>query len=268
MSAITSMDQLVSALRNPRPFYKSSVTSAVAGQLQSLWRANGEPTAGAIPASGSGAACSSSTSGALLIDALASGESLFLARLSVLMSTSGSVLLYDRLVANKPARGNLNTSQTVNSVALPRFTDGIGVEIWLEVYTAVGATAATVTVSYTNQDGTPGRTSIATISIASAGAGRMFKCQLQAGDTGVLSVQSATLSASTGTAGNFGITLLYRLSEAPVLLANLGIVLDQFALGLPTLAQFGDSQPCLAMAVLCTTTSTGNVMGSISCAVN
>ena len=86
----------------------------------------------------------------------------------------------------------------------------------------------------------------------------MFPFSLASGDDGVKSIQSVTLSATTGTAGNFGLTLLKRKAEIPLSSANIGTVLDAVSLGLPPI--LNDS--CLAFMVLTTATNTGNVTGT------
>jgi hypothetical protein len=76
-------------------------------------------------------------------------------------------------------------------------TNGDGVFLGLEIGATVGAATPTITVSYTNSAGTAGRTGtniFATIS--GAAGGTFYPISLQAGDIGVRSVQSLTLSAS------------------------------------------------------------------------
>jgi hypothetical protein len=127
-------------------------------------------------------------------------------------SAPGSSLpLFDRLVDHAGCVANVATAQTTNlpTAALTRETSGEGVWAFIEVYGAIGSTTTTVTISYTNQDGTAGRTSLPqTIGGAfRTGAQNLIPIPLQDGDTGVRSVQSMTLAATTGTAGNIGIVL-------------------------------------------------------------
>lgn len=266
MSAITTMDQLLAALQNPVPIYKSSLANSAAGAYQSLWTATGFPTAGATPSSGVGQTNTSSTQGALRVPDLSTGQTLYLARASITMATAGVLTIYDRLVSTSGLSGIVTSAQTVNSTALPRYTDGVGVEAFLEFYGAVGATASVPTVSYTNSDATSGRSFVGA-SIASTPIARMIPIVPIAGDKGIRSVESVTLSASSGTAGNFGVTLMKRLMDIPVTLGNTGVIVDPFGMGIPDLANYGDSQPCLAFMVFCSTTSTGVVTGSINTAV-
>lgn len=97
----------------------------------------------------------------------------------------------------------------VQTVSLPRYTDGKGV-MMMAVAQSAASTVGTFTVSYTNQDGTAGRTSAVTYTKAVAGGGTLVTSttnavsgtqpfiQLQAGDTGVRSVESVTFSAAGG----------------------------------------------------------------------
>ena len=128
----------------------------------------------------------------------------------------------DRLCHQSGLDATITTAQTTNlpTAALPRYTDGKGVWIAHERCVAVGTTASDITVSYTNQDGTSGRTSPTTTftvtgNVDDSAIGQLYILPLQEGDTGVRSVQSVTLSGSTGTAGNFGITLLKPLWYTP-----------------------------------------------------
>ena len=96
----------------------------------------------------------------------------------------------------------------VQSVALPRYATEGGQ--MMAVAQSAASTVGTFSVSYTNQDGVPGRTSQATFTKAVAGGGTLVTSttnavsgtqpfiQLQAGDTGVRSVESVTFSAAGG----------------------------------------------------------------------
>lgn len=257
--AITSLDGIIASASQHKSYGKVSMTAKAAGTFQSLWTAAGLPTAGAAAGTASGAACTSATAGALPFTNPTGGALTYLTKLSNTQQTIGTLILYDRLVHTSALSGTVATAQTVNSAALTRYTTGEDVELFLEVYTATGATAVNVTVSYTNSDGVAGRTSVSVPMQTSPVAGQMIPIPLQSGDKGVRSVQSVTLSATTGTAGNFGITLMKRLVEAPIAIASGGIVLDPFASGMPQI----QDDACLAFAMLCSTTSTGFVTGTI-----
>jgi hypothetical protein len=124
-----------------------------------------------------------------------------------------ALMLVDLLNISGGLNATLTTQQTTNlpTAALTRYTSGEGVHAALVMHTSPGTTGTTVTVSYTNQSGTPGRISTA-VAFGATGfreLGALIRLPLQAGDTGVRSVESVTLAATTGTAGNFGV-LLYK----------------------------------------------------------
>jgi hypothetical protein len=259
--AITTVDGIVAAAKQQRPYYKPSLTAKAAAAWQSIWTAAGMPGAGAAAGSAAGAACDNTTAGALPWTSPGGANTAYLAALEWACTTAGVFFLADRLVHTSALSGIVTTAQTVGSAALTRYTTGEDVECWLEIYAATGATAVTATVSYTNEAGTAGRTGTASI-VATTVAGQMFPVALQSGDKGVRSVQSVTLSASTLTAGNFGITLLKRLATMNVLQANSGGVLDFGGTGLPQV----QAGACLSFLCLASTTSTGILTGVVKTA--
>lgn len=133
-------------------------------------------------------------------------------------SSTGLILLVDRLAHIGGLNATTTTPQTVAFPALTRFTSGVGVWAAAEIYTAIGATGTTLTISYTNTVPTAGQTSSA-ITFGGAGwnsAQRILPISLEAGDLGVTAVASATVLATTGTAGNFGVTLYKTLDAWPI----------------------------------------------------
>ena len=103
-----------------------------------------------------------------------------------------------------------NAAQTVATAALTRYTTGAGVLIALEA-TAGGSVTnfSPLSLSYTNQAGAGSRTTPTQniVNVAGAGLSILFDstntfslpyCTLQAGDSGVQSVQSVTYAGTTG----------------------------------------------------------------------
>lgn len=126
-----------------------------------------------------------------------------------------------------------------------------------------GATGTTLTVSYTNQAGTAGRSTSVAFP-ASPVLGQMLYVPLAAGDTGIRSVQSGTLAVSTGTVGDFGFLLIEPLNTISVPAANIGNPAQSaYDTGFAKI----DNNACLFYYMLCTTTNTGNVIGDISLAL-
>ena len=119
------------------------------------------------------------------------------------------------------------------------------------IYTSVGGTATTVTLSYTNSAGVSGRTSTAT-SFGGGGfreVGVLLPIPLQAGDTGVESIESVTVTATTGTAGNFGVCMFKPLSMISLESATGAMPLDSVSTGciIGSLAEI-DPNACLTIS--------------------
>ena len=160
------------------------------------------------------AACTRATPGAIL-PIYASASAWYAVEISAyrIGSTTPAMpmILADRLSHQGGLSGTATSEQTTNlpTAALTRYTSGVGVMAAVEIYSNIGATPQTVTINYTDQDGNAGQTSYAQDigGGSNDGARRMITMPLADGDTGVRSVQGVTLSGSTGTAGDFGVTL-------------------------------------------------------------
>lgn len=236
-----------------RPYFKIAATAKAAGIPHSLWTVSGHPGAGATPATTPGAVPVRTTTGAMHIENPDTGFVSILDRLALAAAIEGTVLvLYDRLVHVAGLSGTSVVAQTVNSTAITR-PDALGedVEIWLEWYSATGATPRTVSASYTNEAGTAGRTTPSIDFPVSPVAGQMLRLPLQDGDLGCRSVQTVTLSGSTGTAGNFGVTLLRTVSMLTV---------EDLAQGKVEIP----ANACLAAYVIPTDTDTGIVTAHVA----
>lgn len=260
--AISTRDGLIAAVAaggSRISFNKATINSA-AGFWYTLFRSPGTPgTAGAAPAT-TGVALSSATVGAIAIPSPSNTS--YITSFQGVSSIAGMVALSDRLVEFGGLSGTVTTAQSVSALALPaRATGATDVELWLETYTAMGSTASpTVTASYTNSSGTSGHTATLIGGIPTAGGvvNRSYPFTLQAGDTGVQSVQSLTSTASTTTAGNIGLVLRRTLLMAPVLAANVG-----FALGwAETDLQILPDAACVEILCLASTSTTGTIMGA------
>ena len=246
------MDGLVTAMPGQvLPYTKSSATAKGAGTFHSLWAVAGTPGAGSTPATGSGQTCSNLTAGAMRFNNPTGGNLSYLARGLMNAGVVGSLIIYDRLVTTSGLNGTLTTVQNVTSEALSRYTTGDDVQLFIEWYTATGATASNITVNYTNHLGTTGQVTAAQAFTQTPVVGQMQPIFLNGSDA-IRTVESVTLSASTGTAGNFGITLMRRLLTIPLPLANSATSMDSFAAGMVKV----ENSACLAGMVFCSTTST------------
>lgn len=150
-------------------------------------------------------------------------------------AAGGYIMLVDRLAQIGGLSGTVTTAQTVSFPSLTRYTNGVGVLAAVEISTAVGATATTLTMNYTNQAGTSGQISQPIVFGGSLNnAARVTQpISLALGDSGVQAVASVTVLATTGTAGNFGITLYKPLAMWPSMSAL------PYVLGGSPLPEFG-----------------------------
>jgi len=244
----------------------SGAGAAAAGRISSLWTQNGIPNAGGTPPAGSGEAPTAATVGAINFTNPGGGRQKWLIGMSwaPAASTNGTVILYDRLVHTSGLDGTVTSAQAVNTVALTRNTAGDGNQIWLSIFTQIGATPTTVTASYTNQAGTAGRT---TVAVPIGGAGwreiqRIITLPLQGGDMGVRSVQSVTLAGSTGTAGGFGVIIAQPLLVTPDMTTSVACLRDLIS-GLPGVTEVV-ANACLALAVLATGTPSFRCFGTLN----
>lgn len=258
--AITTLDQVIAALPGqPLTILKSSVPAKAAGTFQSFWLAGGLPTGGSASGSANGSIITSATPGALKINNPEGANKLYAATLGMGCTSNGVLIVYDRLWSNSTLNGTLITAQTWTQPALTRYTSGSNVEAWIECYTPTGATAVTATLTYTNELGVAGRTATTSL-VSSPVAGQLMPFALQQGDLGVRGTSQVTLSATSGTAGNFGIVLLKRLMTIPISQSNLGMTFDAFGLGMPEI----ESNAALAFAVLCSGTAAGTLVGNMN----
>ena len=268
---ITTLDGLVSSLGNNSSrivIDKASIGSVAAGNYVSLWRANGQPGQGAVPAAA--AVCNNALTGAIGFTQQTAPATSYGAYLEAATGNSAMTLeIHDRLMHMGGLNGTLTTAQTVgldlNGVTAGNMVSRVGdsnfsdVQWWLEWYTATGSTAVTATVAVTYNDGTTGTLSVALAAtrpasqmiplnglIPAAGAGKFIR-----------GVSTVTLSATSGTAGSFGVTATRPRMSIGTPVANYKSVADWAALGLPEI--FNGS--CLFPIVLTSTTSSGTVRG-------
>jgi hypothetical protein len=263
--AITTLDGALAGMQAMRTFAKALSGTVVAGRPNSAWGTAGLPGAGSFSTSLAGAALTST--GGLVNGQIphfdpVSGDA-YLANLLASSNVAGTLELCDRLWHNGGFTITSATAQTVNSAAFPArdvagTTNGDGVLLGLEVSAACGAAAPTITVSYTNQAGTAGRTATNLNATAnSPAAGAFYKIGLQAGDTGVRSVQSLTLSASW-VSGTINLVAYRPLAVLPLASTNVPAPVSPISGGFPIL--FDGTVPFLLFTPSAATTFT--LMGS------
>ena len=271
--AITSRDQLIQALGNNSSRFildKANIVSQAAGTYVSLWRATGQPGQGAIPAATT--VCNNTTLGGMGFTQQTSPATSYGSYMEVATSNSAmTVEIHDRLAHMGGLNGTLTTAQTVSLDlstlgATNNISKRIGdtnysdVQWWLEWYTATGAVALTVTVNVTYNDGTTGALAAATLAATRPASFMLpLNALVPAASSGkyIRAVNTVTLSATTGIAGNFGVTATRPRMTLAAPIANMKFVADWAQLGFPEIF----NGACLFPIVLTSTTSTGTVRG-------
>lgn len=258
---IATLDAYKYALNNQNQIVNVNVgvITITAARLHDLWRAM--IPVGAVPTAS--VAVSNATLGSLKQINPTTGN-LAIVGMRGNSGGPGVYIIYDRLNHSGGLDATLTGARTVNlpTAALTRSTSGEGVQIGLTIYTQIGGIVTTVTASYTNTSDTAGRTTTAIImgGTANREANRLLLLPLQAGDTGVKSVQSVSLVASTLTAGNFGVTLLkpvYVLisNDATGVINSAGFISGLISGGIPNI----EDNACLFLGYMGPITGAGSV---------
>ena len=268
---ISNRDQLIDGLGNNSSrivLDKASIASVAAGNYVSMWRATGQPGQGAIP--GAAAACNNALLGAIGFTQQVAPATSYGAYLESVFSTSAMVLeIHDRLAHMGGLNGTMTTAQTVgidlSAISSDNMAERIGdsnysdVQWWLEWYTATGSTAVTATVAVTYNNGTTGNITVSLAATRPAGQMIPLNGLIPSAGSGkfIRAVNSVTLSATTGTAGSFGVTATRIRMSQSCPLANFKSSSDWAALGLPEIK----NSACLFPVALTSTTSTGTLRG-------
>ena len=269
---ITNRDQLIDALANNSTrivIDKASIANAAVGQYHSLWRATGQPGQGAIPTAA--ANCNQSTTGGMKFSQQTAPAKSYLAHLEAVSSNSASTMeVHDRLMHRGGLNGTLTTAQAAgidfNGVTADNMAERIGdanysdIQWWLEWYTDSGATVVTATVAVTYNDGTTGNlTGVSLAATRRASFMQSLNGLIPAAAAGkfIRSVNTVTLSASTGTAGNFGVTATRLRGTLFMPIANAKFSADWANLPINTIP----NSACPFIAVMPGTTNTGTLRG-------
>lgn len=244
--AITTVDGALAGMQPPRFFSKGVTATLVAGRPASLWALGGAPGAGSFNSTLNGVTLSSTSAlvnGQIPHYDPASGNA-YLARFAAKANQAGVVMLMDRLWHNGGYTITSTGSQSITSPTWPSrcptsgtddtpATTGHGVYLAVEVSAATGAGTPTITVGYTNSAGTASRTATNIIAtVASSAIGATYLIGLQAGDVGVRSVQSLTLSA-TWTSGTINMVAYRYITEVTVPAAYVAGEVDVLTGGRP-----------------------------------
>jgi hypothetical protein len=235
--AITTLDGAIAGMQPPRSFHKAVTATLVAGRPTTFWSLAGNPGAGAFDNTLNGVNLTAPVNGQLPFTNPGAGNS-YLARLLGMATQSGVLLLCDRLWHNGGFTITSTGAQNITQPTLPArdangATNGDGVLLGMEISSGTGAGTPTITAAYTNQSGTGSRSATNIIpTVASSAIGSFYPLGLQAGDTGVRSVQSITLSA-TWSSGTMNLVAYRVIAQLPLAGALVPNAIDLLTSGMP-----------------------------------
>ena len=253
MAGFTGQDDLINQVSTNGKFYRAdwqkstfATTAHTAGMWYSLFRGGGNPPADAILGTGTNLAFQALTDATTNATGIQHGGAvggfkvlLNAAAQTAAATTAPCVLMLVDLLGFYPVTSVTTTgAQTLNNtVTLPRYTDGAGVQAFITPSTVMGAATPSISIGYTNSASTVGRATPATLPIGNTaaavtsvvysgtGAGKFGPFMpLQAGDAGIKSVQSINLSASY-VSGVLNLVLCKPLLTLPI--TTLGVTAER-----------------------------------------
>ena len=256
MAGFTSQDNLISAVTVDGKFYRTdwqkstfATTAHTAGLWYSLFRGGGNPPADTILGTGTNLAFQQLTDATANATGIPHGGNvgggtgykhlLNAAAQTAAPTTAPCVLMLVDLLGFYPVTTVTTTgAQTLNNtVTLPRYTDGAGVQAFITPSTVMGAATPNITLSYTNSASVAGKATPTTLPIGNTaaavtsivysgtGAGKYGPFMpLAAGDAGIKSVQSINLSASY-VSGVLNLVLCKPLMTLPI--TTLGVTAER-----------------------------------------
>lgn len=235
--AITTLATAITGLRQTRVISKALTVGAGGGRLLSTWGMSGSPAAGGWDNTLNGVTLSASVTGQIPWTDPVSANT-YLGRLQGTASDEGMFWLCDRLWHNG---GYTSTSTSAQNSTTPTWpardangaTSGDGVFLAVEISATMGAAQPTITMSYTNSAGTSGRTGVTILAApSSANQHSWFPIELQAGDTGVQSLQSLTLGSSW-ISGTLNVVAYRLIASLEIKEAGYTNVIDAISAAMP-----------------------------------
>ena len=269
---ITTLDGFFNALANNSSrivIDKASIANAAAGQYHSMWRATGQPGQGAVPTAV--ANCNNALLGAFNFTQQTSPATSYFGYMEVVSANASTTIeWHDRLMHMGGLNGTLLTAQTVgidfNGITADNMVERIGdanysdIKWWIEWYTDTGASVVNATVAVTYNDGTSGNlTAVSLAATRRASFMQPLNGLIPAAASGkyIRAVNSVTLSATTGTAGSFGVTATRMRASVLCPVANMKWAADWASLPVSEVP----NSSCIFMLQIAGTTSTGIVRG-------
>jgi hypothetical protein len=256
--SIVTLDQALAGMQYGRQFMKAATPTLVAGRLHSLFYLGGHPGAGVAPTPGIGGEVLTTLLGQIPFTNPVSGNT-YLARLQGMATIGGTLMLCDRLWQNSGLDVTSTAEQVFAGHANIPTRDALGAANGVEVYAAVevstvtGAGTPTLTLKYTNSAGATGHTAIhITPAFATSAVGSFYPIGLAAGDLGIQTAESLTLSA-TWTSGVIHVVLYRVIARLELTSSNVPNAIDALTSGFPRL--WNDTVPFLIFIPSTTTIS-------------
>lgn len=256
--AITTLDGAIAGAKPNIGFFKAATPTLVAGRPHSLFYLAGIPAAGSAPSAGIGGEVLTSLAGQLPFNNPGAGNT-YMMRLEGASTIAGTLILCDRLWQNSGIDETSTSEQTFTSSAQIPARDmngtnaGDGVFAAVEVSSATGAGTPTITLKYTNQSGTTGKTATNIIpTVATSAAGAFYPIGLASGDTGVRKAESITFSA-TWTTGEVHLILYREIARLEISSAQIPAAIDALTSAFPRM--YDNTVPFLVFIPSTTTAS-------------
>jgi len=253
MAGFTGQDDLINQVSTNGKFYRTdwqkstfATTAHTAGLWYSLFRGGGNPPADTILGTGTNLAFQALTDATTNATGIPHGGNvggykhlLNAAAQTAAATTAPCVLMLVDLLGFYPVTTVTTTgAQTLNNtVTLPRYTDGAGVQAFVTPSTVMGAATPNISIGYTNSASVAGKATPTTLPIGNTaaavtsivysgtGAGKYGPFMpLAAGDAGIKSVQSINLSASY-VSGVLNLVLCKPLLTLPI--TTLGVTAER-----------------------------------------
>ena len=252
----TSMDNLVSKVSNDGQFSRLDwnknflpTTAALAGEWYCLVKGTGNPATGSIYNTGTNLAFQATSESTANAGGIPHGGNVSTATKHILNASAFTaaattapciLMLVDLLGFYRVSSVTTITAQaTDNTVTLPRYTSGAGVQafMWNTNTTALGAATPNLSIGYTNSAGTASRATPATLPVgktaaanglilySGTGVGKYGPFMpLQSGDAGIRSIQTIQNSTSY-VSGEYSVGLCKPLLTLPI--TTLGVAAER-----------------------------------------
>lgn len=266
----SSMDDLINEMTTNGQFKRIDwnknflpTTAAAAGEWHCLFRGAGNPGADSIMNTGTNLAFQALTDTTANATGIQHGGNVSPATKHIVNASAftaaatvapGILMLVDLLGFYRVTSVTTTTAQTTNNtVTLPRYTNGEGVQAFFynSNSTALGAATPNLSIGYTNSAGTASRATPTTLPIgktaaanglilySGTGSGKYGPFMpLQAGDSGIRSIQSIQNSTSY-VSGEYSVVLCKPLLTLPI--TTLGVAAERDLVNqMPSLPQIVD----------------------------